>query len=182
MRDLFRTGSMALCLLGLGLASLPASAAIYLCNEGKTVEGDVQLKDYEGCIEVLSFQDGVEREINSQVGAGRDVLLPSFADITLTKKMDRASVPLRREAVDGGDMNWSIHFLAEGETPCEYYTIELTEARISSHHMSSSGELPVESMSLNFTKVQYTYFLQNEQGACGAPITWGYDLETATQQ
>lgn len=155
------------------LTCLPAFGAIYLCGP---IKGDVTDDGYTDCIKIDSFQDGVGRAIQ----LGGQVSVPSFTEITLSKSMDSASVPLRAAAAVGKPENWTIHFVSSGAEGCEYYKVELTTALFSSHSMSSGGNLPFESLSIAFEKVRYSYYPPEGASQCGTPITWGYDLRTGT--
>lgn len=169
-----RTHFFAACAIGLVFSS-PAHAALYLCNP--VIKGDATAQGYEECIDINSVQDGVGRAIAlGGGGGGRQVSAPNFSEITLTKQMDRASVPLRREAGVGKSMAWTIHFVSTGPEPCEYYTIELFDTLLSSHSMSSGGDRPSESLSLNFTKIRYTFYENSKAGTCGTPVSWCWDL------
>ena len=155
---------------------LPAFGAIYLCGP---IKGDVTAEGYRECISIESFQDGVGRAIQLG-GPGGGASAPSFSEISLSKSMDSASVPLRAAAAVGKQENWTIHFVSAGAEGCEYYKVELTAALFSSHSMSSGGDLPFESLSIAFEKIQYSYYPPEGSSQCGAPITWGYDLKTGT--
>jgi type VI secretion system secreted protein Hcp len=159
--------------LSFAFTCLPAFGAIYLCG---TIKGDATDDGYQDCINIDSFQDGVGRAIQ----LGGQASAPSFSEISLSKAMDRSSVPLRAEAAIGQFMDWTIHFVSAGNEGCEYYKVELTNARLSSHSMSSGGDLPFESLSISFEKVRYTYYPPEGPNQCGNPITWGYDLKTGT--
>jgi len=57
-----------------------------------------------------------------------------------------------------------------------YLTIEMDEAIVSSYSMSSAGERPSESFSLNFTKITYNYDKYDGSAVTkGTPQKW--DLE-----
>jgi type VI secretion system secreted protein Hcp len=60
-----------------------------------------------------------------------------------------------------------------------YLTITLTNTIISSYAHSSSGERPIETISLNFTKIQYTTNQMKPDGTQGDPDHVIYDLSTA---
>ncbi len=56
---------------------------------------------------------------------------------------------------------------------------KLTEVFVSSLNTSASegGGIAQESLSLNFSKVEWTYKPQNADGSAGAAITAGYDIK-----
>ena len=148
-------------------------AAIYL--KLGTLEGDVTVKGYEKWIQVDSVQFGVGRSISSPTGGTRDASAPSVSEVTLTKPMDKSHPGLFSRAVGaaGGSSGETaqLYFVRTGNNGLEtYYKIDLSEALVSGFSVSSGGDLPFESLSLNFTKITVTY-------SNLAPA--GYDLKAA---
>jgi type VI secretion system secreted protein Hcp len=77
-------------------------------------------------------------------------------------------------------MTVKIDFVLTGTTQLvPYYQFELTNVLISGFSMDSSGNRPIEMLSLNFTKVQFTDFEVTDKNDPGAPFRTGYDLELA---
>lgn len=69
---------------------------------------------------------------------------------------------------------------AGGGKQQDYLKLYFEDLLVSSFHISgqSTGDsLPLETVSLNFTKIKYEYSVQNEKGALGAPIIHGYNLK-----
>lgn len=136
-------------------------AAIYL--KLGTLEGDVTAKNYEKWIEVNSVQFGVGRGISSPVGGTREASAPSISEITLTKTMDKSHAGLFARAVgtQGGSSGETAQLYFVRTDPKggleTYYKIDLSEALVSGFSVSSGGDLPSESLSLNFTKITVTY-------------------------
>jgi len=61
-----------------------------------------------------------------------------------------------------------------GRTYAEY---KLTNALVSAYSMSTGGERPDESISINFTKVEFKHIAYDEAGK-GTPASAHYDLAT----
>jgi type VI secretion system secreted protein Hcp len=59
-----------------------------------------------------------------------------------------------------------------------YAEYKLSDVLISGYSVSSGGDRPSESLSLNFTKIEYTYNTQNPDGTIGSATT-AYDLALA---
>ena len=59
----------------------------------------------------------------------------------------------------------------------EYMTYELENVLVSGYSISSGGDRPMESLSLNFTKIEYKIDDQKEKS--GAPPKAGYDVAPA---
>jgi type VI secretion system secreted protein Hcp len=56
-----------------------------------------------------------------------------------------------------------------------YLTFEFEDTGVSKYALSSGGEAPMESLSLNFTKMTFT-FTSHDPSISGSPETVGYDL------
>ena len=104
---------------------------------------------------LLSFQWGASRA-SSISGGAREFHPPSVSDITVTKTTDKYSVPLMTQSLMGdGSANAVIYFTkasADGRA-LDYLEFDLQNVLVSSFSMSSGGDRPTESISLNFTKV-----------------------------
>jgi len=126
------------------------------------VNGESTVTKHEKWITCEAVQFGVGRSISSVGGGGdREVSNPSFSEVTLTKNMDVASAELFMQATCGKSLGKAeIHFIQTGGTAAKgqvYLTLELDEAVVSGYSMSSTGERPTESFSLNYTKISYKY-------------------------
>jgi type VI secretion system secreted protein Hcp len=117
-------------------------------------------KGSDGWIEVNSVQWGCGRAISTPVGASakREASSPSVSEITLTKLMDSTSPKLAKEALVGKAVTANIELVETGADQLNtYLTLNLTNCMISGYSFSSGGDRPSESLTLNFTKIEYTY-------------------------
>ena len=146
------------------------------------IKGDVTAEGHKGSdgwVEVNSFQWGVGRGISSPTGGSsdREASAPSVSEITVTKTMDSTSPKLLQEALQGQGTTVKIFFvdILKNGTTRLYAEYDLSNVLISGYSDSSGGDRPTESLSLNFTKVQYTFYTQNPDGSTTASSTT-YDL------
>ncbi len=149
-----------------------------LLKFGTEIKGDSVVEDHVGWITVDSFQMGVGRGISSSGGGkDRDVSNPSFSEVTITKSTDAASTSLFAQAAYGKALGLAtLHFIQIGGDKLQVFLkYELTDAIISGYSVSSGGDRPSESLSLNFTKiaVQYDAF-SGDTVTAGKPA--GFDL------
>jgi len=155
--------------------------AIYMNWDG--VPGDVTTQGFEKWIELQSFQWGVGRGIGSAMSgqASRESSIPSVSEIVVTKRMDGSSPGLWTDSV-AGQLNTTVKIAftttSKGATT-EFLNYELTNTGLSGYSLSSGGDMPTESLSLNFTKVVWK-FTGTDPSVSGTPVTQGYDLTTAT--
>ncbi len=127
--------------------------------DGK-IEGTSDVTDHEKWIPVDSFQLGVGRSITIS-GTDRDTSTPSFSEVTFTRGTDKSSPYLFMQAIKGcaGDFpTLTVRWLQVSKEGLQNYLIyEFTDPIVSSYSLSSGGERPSESFSVNFTKISMTY-------------------------
>ena len=145
------------------------------------VDGAVTTTGFEKWIELSSFQWGVGRAIGTAArgAATREASEPSISEIVVTKRLDKASTKLFMDAV-AGDLSATVKFKFTTTTKDKIDTFlayELTNCGLSGYSISSGGDAPTESLSLNFTKVMFTY-TERDPKVAGSPDTVGYDLLT----
>jgi type VI secretion system secreted protein Hcp len=144
-----------------------------------SIKGSVTEAGHKDGIELQSFQWGVGRGIGSPTGSSttREASNPSISEIVVTKPQDAASTYLFTDAV-AGQMNTdvTIEFTATSKgAVATYLKYLLSNTGLSGYSLSSGGDRPSESLSLNFTKVIWT-FTPAASDLTGTPNTVGYDL------
>ncbi|MFI5380601.1 MAG: Hcp family type VI secretion system effector [Tepidisphaerales bacterium] len=128
------------------------------------ITGDVTANGYIGDIQLLSFSWGVHNASNA----------PVLQDTMISKTLDKASPKLLEASLIGQPQDVTIFFVnsvnGKLNTYAEYV---LTNVLVSGYSVSSSGDRPTESLSLNFTKVQFMSF-----AGTTTPVTTGWDVST----
>lgn len=153
---------------------------IYMKIEG--IDGDVTAEGHDKWIEVLSFHWVVSRNIGTPTGraAERETAAPSISDVVVTKYMDKSSPHLFTEACVGKGKKVEIHLCKTAADKLEtYMEYTLTNALVSNYRVETSGERPIESVGLNFTKVETKYIPWKPDHTADSPIPAGYDLGLA---
>ena len=144
-----------------------------------SVAGDVTTKGFETWTELQSFQWGVGRGVGSAMSGAmsREASVPSISEIVVSKRMDAASPALWTDSVAGMfNTAVTITFTTTSAGATEkFLSYELTDCGLSGYSISSGGEMPQESLSLNFAKISWTLTPVKADGS-GTPITQGYDL------
>jgi type VI secretion system secreted protein Hcp len=123
------------------------------------VTGQVTTDGYKDWIELGSFQLGVGRGVTSGAGGQqRESSNPSISEVSVTKVFDAASPALYEDALAGAfDTKVEIKFTSTTKNKVDtYLTYELTNCGVSGYSLSSGGDNPSESLSLNFTKIMVT--------------------------
>jgi type VI secretion system secreted protein Hcp len=155
---------------------------IYMNYDSLAIKGDVTEEGHKDWIELNSFQWGVGRGISSPTGgsADRESSAPSISEITVTKASDSASPKVLNEALQGEGKTVIIDFCKTDKGKLEVYmTYTLTDCMISGYSLSSGGDRPSESLSLNFTKVEYKNTPMDKTNAAAGPETVTYDIAAA---
>ncbi|VTS01236.1 Uncharacterized protein OS=Azospirillum lipoferum (strain 4B) GN=AZOLI_1016 PE=4 SV=1: DUF796 [Gemmata massiliana] len=148
---------------------------------GKIV-GNVTEANHKDWVEVNSFQWGVGRGIGSPVGksANREASAPSVSEIVVTKEMDKSSFAWLQEALTGKGVECTIHFCStDGKNLRMYAEYKLTNCMVSGCSVSSGGDRPTESLSINFTKIEYAFKEYGQDNSVTDSPRVSYDLATA---
>lgn len=143
------------------------------------IEGDVTTQGYEKWIELNSFQYGVGRSVSSGGGGRtRESSAPNVSEIVVTKHFDKSSAKLYQDSVAGTfDTKVEIKMNTTTKNKTEtFLTFELSDCGVSSYSLSSGGENPMESLSLNFLKVMVTPTPLDKSGQIKKGDVVSYDL------
>jgi len=156
--------------------------AIYM-KMGDKVLGSVTAAGYDQWVECHSLQMGVGKGVSTQVGstANRECSTASVSEVTVSKLLDKASIALFKNAVAGSDKAClcKIHVVKQdGNQIAPFVQYEFENALISGFSMSSGGDRPSESVSINFTKMQVKYVESNATATEANPTVAGFDLTT----
>ena len=153
---------------------------IYMKYDG--IPGDVTEEGHKGWIELNSMQWGVGRGIASPVGGSldRESSAPSVSEITVAKAQDTATIKLIDASFQGEGKTVNIDFCKTDKGKLEVYlTYTLTNTMISGYSISSGGDRPSESLSLNFTKIEVKMNQNDETGAGADSSNVTYDMSKA---
>lgn len=155
---------------------------IYMNYDSLAIKGDVTEEKHKDWIEVNSFQWGVGRGISSPTGgsADRESSAPSISEIVVTKPTDLSSTKLLDATLQGEGKTVIIDFCKTDKANLEVYmTYTLTNTMISGYSLSSGGDRPSESLSLNFTKIEFKNIPMGQANDAASPETVAYDLALA---
>lgn len=118
--------------------------------------------------------------ISQNRGRGRGASLPVHADLQLEAMMSKASPKLMQAAANGKHIREATLFgVKSGESRHEFLKIKLQPILISSYQTGgSSGEIPVDSFSLNFDKIEFEFTPQNADGSAGDTVRGSWDFKS----
>jgi type VI secretion system secreted protein Hcp len=146
------------------------------------IKGESADAKHKGEIDISSFSWGASQTGVSATGGGGGAGKIHFQDIHFVKKTDAASPLLMLNCANGTHIKEGNFVVRKaGGTQLEYLKIKLTDILVSSfveHGLTTGKEIPSESISLNFAKVEYSYQPQGADGkAQGGPILAGWDVK-----
>ncbi len=147
------------------------------------VAGESAQSGHENEIDVFSFKLGVSQKGITDFGGGAGAGKAMFLPVLIHKNVDISSPQLFLACTTGKHIP-KVELKAArllGETLTDYLVITLTDVIISSiNHESAdaSGDTTVlESVSLNFTKIEISYRKQNAMGGLDEAVKTGFDLK-----
>ncbi len=156
-----------------------AQADFFLKIDG--VDGESQDDKHKNEILISSFSFGATNAGSGGVGTGSGSGKVNVQDMHITKVVDKSSPNLFAACCTGKHFPLAtITCRKAGEKPHEYLVYKLTEAFVSSINTTGheGGGIAQESLSLNFTKVEMIYTLQNADGSAGAKIPKAWNILT----
>lgn len=149
------------------------------------IKGESGDATYQNSIEVNSFSWGVSQGGSFARGGGGGVARADFNDISFTKEACKAGPVLMVSAATGKHIAKAVlHVRKAGEDPQEYYKITFSDVLISSYQSGGSTggtSLPMDTFSLNFAKIEYSYKEQKADGTLGPEVKTGFDLKKNTK-
>jgi len=146
-----------------------------------TIQGESKDSKHANEIDVLSWSWGETQTGTHAGGGGGGAGKVSMQDFHFVMKTNKASPKLLLACANG-------EHIGEGTLVCrkagteqqEFMKIKFTDLLVSSFQTggSSSGdEIPLDQISLNYSKIEYSYCEQDKAGQLLGPIMAGYDLK-----
>ena len=126
------------------------------------IKGEAVDNEHKEWIEVLSVQQGVSRPV-SGAGSTRASGDARFQDLSVTKWIDKSSPDLMLSACEGKVFPEATLVVrrSAGSNRTTYLTYRLNDVLVTSATVSGdtgdTSPQPTESVSLNFTKIEYEY-------------------------
>jgi len=150
------------------------------------VPGEATDDKHKDWIELLSYNHDMSQPVSStrSSAGGAATGRTQHGDFTITKFVDKAS-PKLYEAVSNGKhfSKAKIEVCRAGGSQVKFIEITLEEVMVSGVHLNSHGhskdgaELPTETVTLNYGKIEWIYTQQKRKdGSGGGNVTAKYDL------
>jgi type VI secretion system secreted protein Hcp len=149
----------------------------FLKLEGPNFEGESSKMDKQ--IDVLSWSWGESNPGQIATGKGLSAGKVSASDLNLMFKLNKSSPYIIKACASGEHIkSATLTCRRSGTEPQDYLIITLSPVVVSSYQTSGSSggdDLPIDSVSLTFAKIEYKYAPQKADGKLDKQIPIAYD-------
>jgi type VI secretion system secreted protein Hcp len=144
------------------------------------VTGESKDKVHTNEIDISAWSWGMSNSSSAHVGGGAGRGKVSVQDLTLSKYVDCSSPKLMLACCNGTHFPGAVITVrkAGGAAPVEYLKVKLEKVFITGVGTEGhwTGDRLTESVMLNFEKVKVDYTPQDDKGAPGTAIPFGWDI------
>jgi type VI secretion system secreted protein Hcp len=153
-----------------------AQVDYFLKVEG--IDGESANEKHKGEIEILSYSFGASNAGSMATGGGGGAGKVSMGSVRIVSSVSKASPMLFEYVATGKHIPSTTLTLENADTRGgQYMQITLTDVFITSYqHSGDTGNVPLESYKLNFSKIEFEYTPQNPDGTMGETVRTGYDV------
>lgn len=143
------------------------------------IKGEATDEKHKGEIDIESWSFGETQSGTAGHGGGGGAGKVSFQDFHFTHRFDKASPALVVACASGQHIKEATLFVRKaGGGQQEYLNIKIEDSIVSSYQVGASGGevVPVDSFSINFSKITFEYKEQKADGTLGGSVKGGWDL------
>jgi type VI secretion system secreted protein Hcp len=144
------------------------------------IEGESQDAKHKNEIDVESWSWGETQVGAHAAGGGGGAGKVDMHDFSFVMKVNKASPKLLLTCASGEHIKKAVLVCRKaGKDQQEYVKITLSDLLVSSFQTGgSAGDvIPVDQISLNFSKIEYEYKEQKPDGTLGSTVQAGWDLK-----
>jgi type VI secretion system secreted protein Hcp len=156
-----------------------ASVDYFLKIEG--IDGESADQEHKSWIDVISWSWGESQSGTMAYGGGGGAGKVSMQDFHFVMRVCKGS-PKLLEACASGEHFKTANLVARkaGKTQQKFLKIKFSDCLVSSFQTGGSGSgdpVPVDQVSLNYSKIEYEYCPQKADGTLDGPVRAGWDLK-----
>ncbi len=145
------------------------------------IKGESTDDKHKGEIELESWSWGARQSGTASFGAGAGAGKVAKEDFRFIKRTDKSSPALMIACATGQHFKLATLVARKaGGGQQEYLTIKMEEVLVSGYNMEgaqhSADAIPTETISLNFSKLEYAYKPQKPDGTLDAEVKQKYDF------
>jgi type VI secretion system secreted protein Hcp len=146
------------------------------------IPGEAADHKHKDEINVLSFSFGASQAGTMAFGGGGGAGKVSMQDFHFMMNVNKASPKMFLACATGEHIKSALLTARKaGKEQQEYLKVKFTDLLVSSYQTNGDGNanhLPVDSISLNFSKIEWDYKVQNEKGQLVPGAVAGYDVKS----
>ncbi len=156
-----------------------AAADYFLKIEG--IKGEATADGHKAEIDVESWSWGETNSGSHVGGGGGGAGKVSMQDFHFVMKTNKASPEIFLACANGKHISDALLVCRKaGGKQEEYLKIKFSDLLVSSYQIGGSGGsdiLPMDQVSLNFAKIEFSYASQKDKGGLDSPLVKKYDLK-----
>ena len=145
------------------------------------IDGESQDAKHKNEIEIMSWSWGANQSGSFAAGGGGGAGKVSMQDFAFQKLIDKASPKLMLSCAGGDHIKQAILTCRKaGKDQQEYLVVKFSDILVSSYQTGGHGEgdvRPLDSIALNFAKIEFDYKEQKADGSLGGSVKTGWDLK-----
>ncbi len=142
------------------------------------IKGESKDSAHKGEIDVLSWSWGVSQTGSMGHGGGGGAGKANFNDLSIMHAVDKASPVLMSKCATGEHIKEATLVSRKaGKGQQEYLIVKMNDILITSVQPSGSSEHPMESVSMQFAKIDLEYKPQKDDGTLDAGVHFKYDIK-----
>jgi type VI secretion system secreted protein Hcp len=145
------------------------------------IKGESKDFKHKDEIDLISFSWGLLNAGGGR-GGGGGAGKADFEDLHVVSRLSRASPSLFLACASGQHLKSGLLTARKaGGSPLEYLKFKLTDVLVSSYHLAAEddegGDTPLEEVSFNYAKLEFTYSPQKEDGSLDSAVGASWDLK-----
>jgi len=144
------------------------------------IDGESSDSKHKGEIEIESFSWGATQTGTMAFGGGGGAGKVQFTGFNFNTAISKASPMLFLRCATGEHIKEAVLTARKaGDRQEDFLKITLSDVLVSSYQSSGSGssQLPMEQISLNYSKIEFQYMPQKPDGSLDAAVKAGWDLK-----
>ncbi len=144
------------------------------------IPGESQDKTHKNEIEIQSFSWGAVQTGTASHGGGMGAGKVQMQDFHFVMRVNKSSPKLMLACANGEHIKNAVLVCRKaGKEQQEYLKVTFTDLLVSSYQTGGSGGdvIPMDQISLNFSKVEIEYKEQKPDGSLGGAIKAFYDMK-----
>jgi len=145
------------------------------------IQGESQDKVHKGEIEIESFSWGASQTGTAAHGGGMGAGRVQMQDFNFVMRINKSSPKLMLACAQGQHIKSAVLVCRKaGKEQQEYLKVTFSDLLVSSYQTNgapAANVIPMDQISLNFTKVEIEYKEQKPDGTLGGAIKAFYDMK-----